>query len=181
MKGNVFSNVTSYWLAVSVWSVILTRILRLQEKKFHDWFAKSIVGMGGVNVGQEQTSWVKGSIWMAGLRTLLLKSHKAFKKNRSNADSQPLTWTQHNGSYKEGWWEGPSAINEVETRHIASTFSSTFMECVSRSMPLGHSKRSRNLSQRKWEFQMYILTSGWTKRSGQRNKECPILHPDAVV
>lgn len=39
-----------------------------------------------------------------------------------------------------------SAINEVVTReYTPSTFTSTFTEWVSRSMPLGHSRRSGNL------------------------------------
>ena len=54
-------------------------------------------------------------------------------------------------------------------------FTGAPMERLSRSVPLGYSKKCWNLSRRRWELQICALTPGSTKLLGQRNKESPIL------
>ena len=68
------------------------------------------------------------------------------------------------GGEKKGW----STINVVVRENTPSTFTSTSMEWVSKSVPLGHSKKSGSLPWRRWEPQMCALTLRSTKLSGPK-------------
>ncbi|VCX40848.1 unnamed protein product [Gulo gulo] len=56
-----------------------------------------------------------------------------------------------------------SATREVVTRETPSPFASTSVEWVSRRLFLGHSKRTGNVAQSRWELHMCALATGSTK------------------
>lgn len=88
MKVSVISNVTSYWLAVPDWSVVLTKILRLQGKmpwlicNVHCGHQRQRGWPSASNLPVSIWRWVKESMWIAstGL-SLLLKHPRSFKGN----------------------------------------------------------------------------------------------------
>ena len=68
------------------------------------------------------------------------------------------------GGEKKGW----STINVVVRENTPSTFTSASMEWVSKSVHLGHSKKSRSLPWRRREPRRCALTPGSTKPSGPK-------------
>ena len=64
---------------------------------------------------------------------------------------------------KGGEKKGCSAISKVVTSEYTISIHKHIMQWVPRSVPFGHSKRSGNLPQSRWELQMCPLTPGSTQ------------------
>ena len=129
-------------------------------------------------------------IWHRETQPLFYNNFKwnIFYKNTESRQSLTLFLSNHSPA---GWLPqrrvarrraGPPSTRWWQ-ENTPSTFTSASMEWVSRSVPLGHLKKSGSLPWRKWELGTSDAHRHQAQQSrlGQRNQECPISDPCAVV